>query len=293
MCFVIATAVYPGMEEYFSDFITSLTSQSDRDFLLVVADDGMEELDAYLEEFEGDCYVSQVIGTPVQVRKEMIGMALDMNASQIMFLDSDDRAAPNRVECVKESLKSSNIVFNDLVFFGESIEAGNRSILSSRYKHGVRHGISNLLHSNHLGMSNTAVSSKCLETQYRRPPDHVIAYDWLLFSLLLLEGESAYYDGRTYTEYRQHGENVANMVARSDTDIIRGIKVKSDHYSYLVDHYPEFSELAETFSRLATRIDKNDSFADLYLYWMSSQKFENMPLWWEIIKVPEDLNYEA
>ena len=284
----VVTAVYPGAEVYFPECLASLEAQSDRDFCLVVADAGMPGLEEQLRAFSGPVRVRPASGTPARVRKAAIAESLSAGAEWLVFLDADDMAETNRIEALRARAADSDILFNDLILFGEGV---NRpvSMLSSRFHDGDEVTRESLGEFNCLGFTNTAASARLLASVYESLPDDVVAVDWALFSLALVKADRAVYIGSTGTRYRQHPANMASFVDLSDEKIKAGVAVKARHYAFLADHDPGFAAKTEQFADLARNLEQDEALANRYCAAVRELGQTRSPLWWEHIKLREEL----
>ena len=88
---------------------------------------------------------------------------------------------------------------------------------------------------NFLGLSHTAINLKLLENFY--VPEGIIAVDWWIFTILILNGATGKYIDRAITYYRQYNDNFVGIKKTLNEDRLKtGIKVKKAHYTHVVEY---------------------------------------------------------
>lgn len=291
----VLTAVYPAVIPYLPRFSTSLAAQTVRDFDLVVCNDGVADatIQAALPHIEPRQL--QIVpvppgSTPATVRQYGISFAVNRRYRNLVFADSDDTFAPNRLETAKETLLTEEIYVNELDIVTDDGVPLIPGYLSRRLGARARLRLTDICDKNALGLSNTAVRTEIL-AEISIPPE-VIAVDWFLFTVLLAERDgrrrSALFSNETTTAYRQHSGNIAGVSAITDETIRRAVTVKSLHYSALVHagldrfarHARYFSQLHDAFVQETPRARRSTEV-------VRSHRIE-YPLWWESTENPEE-----
>lgn len=282
----VLSVVYPDVEPFISDFLKSINFQEDKNFELLLINDRFKHLNGYLKKLTIKNRVKEAGGTPAALRKEGIKWALEEGFDVIIFADADDCLDKNRVKISLEILQYSPMVFNELVLFGDN--HSSLPLLSNRMQEGDRIREKDLRQWNCLGLSNTAVKSRAIAGTYWRIPDYVKAYDWALFARSLAKGQEAVFTGRTFTCYRQHHNNTAGPYAMRDEQIMRGLRIKLEHYYNLIDLDPWYEKEYRIYQNLLRDIQLDFSFKKDYCKAVRSN-LPSFPFWWEPIKKPEDL----
>ena len=266
------TTVFPGCMIYFDAFIESLLLQTDKDFDLLIINDGVVNLVDYIEKYKEINFL-QIFScnTIVQNRKLGIDTAINLNYKYLIFGDSDDYFAPNRISISKHYLKNFDIVVNDLSLF--NIKHGiykekcfskrltNNSIISSKY----------IEDKNIFGLSNSAV--KVSEIHKIIFCKNLIAFDWYLFSQLLYRNKTAVFTNETQTYYRQYENNTVGLGVNSIESIKNSIQVKKIHYECMSKTDTNLDKFLLQIKFLEKKIDKGDINLDEYKH--------NDLLWWE------------
>jgi len=283
----VLTVVYEGVEPYINDFMISLQQQTDTNFDLIIINDGFKQLDQLLSRFNINSRTLHFEASFVERRKQGIKRLKEEGYDTVVFADSDDYFNSQRIEITKQLLANYDLVCNELVLFGESV-SDIIPMASSRFYDGQVLTLKNIYHGNIMGMSNTGVRLNYILPLIDFIPDDVIAFDWVLYSLALLNGCSCVFTNKAITFYRQHTNNIASPQNYSEEQIIRGVKVKHRHYQIMCNYDKEYDSYVEEFERLINRL-QNTPFKHDYCKAVRVNAPKH-PLWWESIKTERELN---
>ena len=93
-----------------------------------------------------------------------------------------------------------------------------------------------ILKANYFGLSNTAINILALPSDIYIPAD-IIAVDWWIYSIMLLNQKQYTYDNHTITFYRQHGLNTVGLNNfLNKFQLLNGIEIKLLHYKRLLEY---------------------------------------------------------
>jgi sialic acid synthase SpsE len=128
---------------------------------------------------------------------------------------------------------------------------------------------------NFLGLSNTAlnlnkIDCTFLETLYNK---QTIAFDWMIYSLLLLQGNKGKRVDACKTYYRIYDQNTAGDADTSLVGLKKEIQIKITHYSGLIDIDSKYIDLLKFYSMLY------DSFEE-YSHILLEKSTINNRYWW-------------
>jgi glycosyltransferase involved in cell wall biosynthesis len=282
----VFSVVYPGIDDYFAEFLASLSRQSNKNFTLFLINDGLSNLAEFLQRADLEVNVQDAgEGSPAKLRKTGIQWIMESGADAIVFADADDTFAENRVEISCSILDKHDLVFNELILTGQGGVDGT-PMLGTHFREGEVVDSAGIRTANSMGLSNTAIRVKSIPASFKHIPDHLIAFDWAFFALCLHAGLKGIFSSRTATYYRQHGNNLANPCSLEEAQILRGVQVKSDHYRFLSRFYEEYLSLADRFGELRAQLQSDEILRRAYC--QAVRKFAPvMPLWWEPIKTLE------
>ena len=283
----VLTFVYQGVEPYINDFMNSLQKQTDTNFDLIIINDGFKQLEQFISRFNINSRILHFETSFVGRRKQGIRWLKGEGYDTVVFADSDDYFNWQRVELTKKQLINYDLVCNELILFGENI-SGIMPMASSRFYDGQVLTLKNIYHGNIMGMSNTGARLNCILSLIDSIPDDVVAFDWVLYSLALLNRCTCMFTNKTKTYYRQYANNIASPRDYTEEQIIRGVKVKNRHYQIMSGYAEDYHLYVEEFKRLLKRLD-NNKFRDEYCKAVRANAPEH-PLWWEAIKTDRELN---
>ena len=278
------TVVYPGVEKYLPDFFRSLENQSCPAFDLIVANDGLQDLD--LNGYHLNSQIIDLTGSPVEIRAMGLQLIKSMGYEHIIFGDSDDFFSTNRVESSLWQLRECDIVVNDLDLVNERGELLLSGYFSQRLGK-TKHIEANFIRDKNIfGLSNTSVRSACLpEEKY---PAGLVAMDWFLFAKVLESGANAVFSSECSTYYRQHGANIAGFAETSPQKTLQSVKVKALHYAALASEgMPFYQNPAVEFELLHQRLLQDVAFRGKYFAFLQST-IADFPFWWEDAPLPEE-----
>lgn len=282
------TVVFPGVERYLDDFLSSLSRQSMKDFDLFIFNDGLALPDHYLKShIDGLNYnIITVKGSPAKIREQGINSLIEHKYEKIIFGDSDDYFSQERVEKSVDLLSFYDVVVNELCLVTHDGELIESNYLSNRLKDNQLVDLPYILEKNVFGLSNSAINTRNLEKVSL--PDYTVAVDWFLFSCILRLGRKAVFTKSATTYYRQHGSNTIGIQKFSRDQLLRGVQVKSRHYKALAEIDDQYLLLRNSFEKLEQQLDVCPESLEL-LYQTTLEKDIKNPLWWEQILLPEIL----
>jgi len=283
----VFSVVYPGVEAYFPEFLSTLSKQTDRNFTLFLINDGLPNIEDFLKRADLDVKVKEAQEPPAALRKMGIKWVMESGAKIIIFADSDDYFAKNRVKISRDMLVQYDLVFNELVLTGKGI-ADYMPMLEKRFSDGEIVSCKHIRTANCMGLSNTALRVNSIPDCFDQIPDNIIAFDWALFALCLHAGERGVFTKKTITHYRQHGDNLASPYSFTEEQILRGVQVKLDHYQVFARFYEEYISLSDLFEKLLAQLQSDETLRQKYC-WAVRKQAPAISLWWEPIKSLEEL----
>jgi len=296
---ILVGCIYPGVEPFLSDFFESIKSQTTQDYDLLIISDNLElKDDQKLPPNTKLIQLKQNI-TPAQIRLKAIECCKENKYQYIIFTDVDDFFSANRVELSKIDLQNYDFVFNeiDLVDInGHSIRANVLKGINIRNQYNK---VNEIIDKNLFGLSNTAVSLNALNEL--TIPKEIIAVDWWIFTMLLLNKQSGKFIEKAKTFYRQTNNNTVGMWKPLDERrLYKGITVKTIHYKNVYQYCKEkdlketvlFKQKLEQMHRLNKEI-RNKFFRKKYINIVNKNMNDIYKGWWsEIIPLFEWRKYE-
>ena len=285
---VVVGAVYPGVEFFLDDYFNSLERQTNSEFDLLLVNDGFKGLDSLLEKRSLNWICENVTGSISLNRRILIHKALEMGYRKIIFTDTDDTFEENRVEVLNNMLDKDPVIVNDLDILDIQ---GNKIIkryFSKRYSEAEMITKNYLLTGNLMGFSNTAVQSEVFRDIPSLQSGESIAFDWYLWSSVLLLGNNARFTSETSTKYRIYENNTAGLPQLLDEEnILKGVEVKRQHYDLMAKLNNEYSALMKEYNWLSKKIEIKP-WRQKYIEALKSHAIDNH-IWWENIRTPSEV----
>ncbi len=279
-CF--ATVIYKQAGEFLKDFVTSVDSQTDKDFDLVLINDNFsrEELQAvgvYDKDFKVVNLAPSLKGTTslidlesfqysiAEMRIQLLELTKRLGYELVIIGDVDDTFAPNRVEELK---KAAELDKESVFFYNKLIKENGEDVFKTLPEEVF--DINQIAQENFLGMSTTAIRVDKLSYEFldslREGESNV--FDWYLYSRIVLDMGRGKLVSSTSTIYRIYDNNEAGTTR----DLEKEKQVKTTHYWNLAKRYPLFYDLSNKIEEVDT--SKIELFKDHQGYWWSDIKLE-------------------
>jgi len=284
---VLITTVFPEVEPYLARYLDSLEAQSSSSFELLIANDGYIGLEEILSKRKLQWRILEVNKTISENRRDLINKAIEYGYSKIIFSDSDDELSFNRVKVLSSMLDNNDVVVNDLDIIDSSNQLIEKKYFSNRFDDGENINIRKVQSGNMMGLTNTAATASALKNCIALKKGESIAFDWYLWSTVLLNFKTVVFTNKTTTKYRTHSNNVAGLPqAINDRNVCKGLEVKCEYYKLMSQIDCSYIDLANTFS---ITFEEQDSLTIAKYITAMKRKEIRYPLWWEqITSLTED-----
>ncbi|WP_285906081.1 glycosyltransferase family A protein [Pseudodesulfovibrio pelocollis] len=276
---VVMGTVFKGVEPYLEAYFRSLLEQRDREFGVLIVNDGLDQ--AEVTRWTGDLDVSFVSnsGTPGVNRMAGIRRCLESRVEVIVFADCDDVQGMGRVaESRKLIGAGAAIVCNDVIPMTADGVVGN-PWFSHVFDHGQAVTKEDIRCGNCLGLGNTAVAAAILAVELTIPAD-IPAFDWALYGALLESGREAVFTAEAATFYRQHEMSFAGHGLLGADYLLRCLAVKEAHYRFMNNHFTGYAALAQAYGNLHARCTEDRRHLMQLADALDAKKSRKM-LWWE------------
>jgi glycosyltransferase involved in cell wall biosynthesis len=204
------TAIYPAVERFLPAWSASVTAQTDRDFDLWIANDGMDRAvaDARIGHGVKKSWIPLRAGSSVaHVRQQAIEFLID-KYDGIVFVDSDDLLAPARIEAARKFLAVSDVNACAMRLVDEEGRDGGATFNPHECESRLPSALS---HVNVFGLSNTAYRSGLLSRLLPIPASCALV-DWYLATKAWNENAVTTLDPAVRMAYRQYGANTAPVM---------------------------------------------------------------------------------
>lgn len=269
---IFGSVIYSDAVIYAADFLRSLNNQTDRDFSLLLINDGVSPqiIDHIISKYNNDY---EILGnpnhlSPVKLRVKLIEEAYLRKGNYLILGDIDDYFSDDRIEKVKNAFlrnKSIGFVYNDLRLFN-----GKKCMPEMPVR---VNSVKDILEYNFLGLSNTAIKMNDIDVDFIVSLNECssFVFDWYLFSRLVLNGKKGIYVSKTVTYYRIHEDNYAGIPQIMADMIDKELFVKRMHYNVLSKYDMCFRELFMAYENNNYKINSKDC----YFWWNLTRRAEN------------------
>jgi len=277
------TTMYPGVSRFLEVWAESVVAQTDTDFDLFVALDGMIP-----DQAVSACKREQVTWLPApkgvshtQVRSRALEYLVDA-CDAVVFVDPDDVLLPGRVAAAREALFGSDITCCAMRLINEQGKDLGR-------KFDPVGGIDALHRANVFGLTNssyrTAALKSCLPV-----PDGCILMDWFAASMAVLKDFKAVVDPTSLMLYRQYGSNTARVVSPfTEKHVLQAAQLMDGHYDCLSkavkgDLPGIFNEAREKVRIFLETMRQNTAVLKTYVKALNSLDCDHV--WWSWVAHP-------
>ena len=208
------TTVFPKNEKFLTLFFNSLSTQTYKNFDLVIVNDNLKNLDYYKDLYSNLNIINiNSSNTPTKNREVGINYCIDQKYEVLIFGDSDDYFKNNRIKKLLEYLKKADVVDNDLSLFDDN-GVYEKNYLSNRLKNLDVIDLKFIKDKNIFGMTNTAIKLNGIEkVSFDK---EIIAVDWYFFKSLLRKDCKAIFTNETESFYRQHKNNTTGLSVKNN-----------------------------------------------------------------------------
>jgi hypothetical protein len=252
------TTIYPGVEPYLQDWYRSVQNQTDKDYQLWIGLDAIS-MEAAMEAMESDPKATWVPAaprdTPAQVRQRAFERIVK-TCDGVVLVDSDDILHDSRVAAAREALRTSDLAGCAL----RLVDQQGRD-LDLTLGLPATAGPENVFPRNNVfGLSNSAFRSDLLRRCLPIPATAALV-DWFLATRAWLVGAKLTFEKIARMDYRQHGENMAQV-----RPPFSGNQIMRDTQRVL--HHFQIVRASSTFETVAGRLTELvDVMADVEMFY--------------------------
>lgn len=295
---LLISVIFPKVKKYLSDYCKSIKSQDINKFDILILNDG------FIGEFPLKNKRITIIHiknklTPAEIRMLGIKYAIENNYKYIIFSDTDDYFSSNRISVLINKLEKYDFVFNELYLTNEKKDIVQKSYYNELLKKVEYTSYLEIINRNLFGLGNTAVKTEKLTELYI--PKEIIAVDWWIFSILLLNKCKGGFIKEAITYYRQHNNNFIGISKKlNKTTLHKGIKVKQIHYRNLLIYCEDrkMKEATEIYCKKFEEINElneymqDENFCGKYIKIVNKNYSKIYNGWWsEILPINEWRKY--
>jgi len=215
----ILLAAYNG-EKYIAEQIESLLSQTEKNFVCYVHDDGSTDstiniLKKYELMFPEKIVILNYSSTG-GAKNNFLSMLANVEEDYVMFCDQDDVWLPNKIEKTfktmvlsEEKFESAPVcVFTDMYVVDENLRVISDSFLKRMKKNPTKISVLQLLCNNVVAGCTLMINKQCIElSRFYQDANNIRMHDWWCALVAATCGYLVFLDAKT-SLYRQHSVNV-------------------------------------------------------------------------------------
>ena len=230
---VIFSVIFPENLLFFPSFLISLENQTNKNFKLILFNDGVVNLDSYLKNTSLNIEKYNVNNmSSFEIRLYGLEKVSKMGADYIIFADTDDLLCPERVAISVENLEKYPFVCNDISLISKEGKLIIDSYWAERISNKFEFGIQYIKNQNLIGLGNSAMQCNKLNKILKTLSGHSTGSDWLFFSAAE-KNLNAVFVSECRTLYRQHDNNIIGKKEVNRDSLFSIINKKIEHYNSL------------------------------------------------------------
>ena len=295
---LIIGVIFPAIDKYLSNYCNSILIQDTNAFDILILNDKYNKSFPLKNKRISILNIENNL-TPSEIRMLGIKYALNNSYKDVLFSDADDYFSMNRISLSKNRLKDYDFAYNNIKIINEiGVNINNKDYFNLKVKKEYNSYLE-LIDKNIFGFTNTAVKTEKLAELYI--PKEIIAVDWWIFSILLLNKCKGGFIKEAITYYRQHNNNFIGISKKINKAILqKGIKVKQIHYKSLLRYCEDrkMKEATKIYSKKLEEINtlnkyiQDNSFCKRYIEVINKNHSKIFNGWWgEILPINEWRKY--
>jgi hypothetical protein len=285
------TTIYPGVEPYLQDWYRSVQSQTDKDYQLWIGLDAIS-IEAAMEAMGSDpkaTWVPAAPGdTPAQVRQRAFERIVK-TCDGVVLVDSDDMLHDSRVAAAREALRTSDLAGCALRLVDQ--QGKDLDLTLGLSPTAVPESV--FPRNNVFGLSNSAFRSDLLRRCLPIPATAALV-DWFLATRAWLFGAKLSFERIARMDYRQHGENMAQVrppfsgsqIMRDTQRVLHHFQIvsASSTFETMVGRLAELEDVAAGVEMFYRNVVLQPAQLGCYVQALNTVK--PAPLWWSSVAHP-------
>lgn len=288
------TFVYPAATKFFAGFIESLNNQTDKDFTLVVFNDGCKEseLNVFLNV---NNFSVKIINNKCKTISENRFRAFQLLANSIynrfIFGDIDDLFSENRVQLVKRALTNHEIVFNELDLTSKDLNIIKPNLIKGYLGSMQEITFDMVKYKNLIGFSHIAIRKEAISFLAEKQINvEITVVDWAVIAKLLTKW-NAYFEINATTYYMMHENNIALENDYTYNSFLKEVEIKFEQYKENSSLDISLASELNNLCNLKALIAENKVMINDWENLVIDKNNDYYP-WWNNLKHDEELENE-
>jgi len=273
----IFTVVHPKSKKFFESFIDSINKQSYKNFFLFICVNGCSLSRNDLSKIKCNFFIFKTNQTAGNARKKAFYKLKDFNIETIVFIDSDDTLHKHRVEFDIKNIKNLDFIVTNFHTMDDKGQIDYKKNFFTKIKDNSNVTYKQISTKNFIGFSNLTIKAEIFFSILHQINYKLIALDWCLVKILLLNYSIGKFFNKPLANYRQYSENVSTAKDESKTNLLKIIRIKIEHLKYFNKFFKMNHELE--IQRLIMLNRKIIQFKTLKNF---NRKIIKSNFWWDI-----------
>jgi hypothetical protein len=252
----IYTTVHPGSKLFFKEFINTINLQSFKNFKLFICFNNIKFSNFFKNKIKVDFLCIENNKHQGKARIDSLKYLLKKNPELIVFIDSDDLMSKNRLAYIVKNIKNYDFFVHNLLLFGNNYKKKTRWLKKRNFSLIKMNEIN---FKNYIGLSNLAVKGFALKKVINKIGTNLIAFDWCLAKLLLLNKFKGIYSSASLSQYRQYSNNISNLTNFSKLKLLNDLEIKLQHLNFFNNLGLKYNKKINELISLKKKI-KNNSY---------------------------------
>jgi|GEM_PF-2108170 len=283
---LLFTVAYKQPHLFYKDFFNCIQEQDTKEFDLLIINEGIN-LEQFTSKLSIDVNNLYASGNIVDNRMLAFNYAVVNGYENILALDIDDYCSSNRISTIIKALENCDIYVHDLTLVNVYKQLYKDNFVGNRFHYGNIF-YKDILDKNFIGFGNSGFKVRLLKG-IQVIPNSIIAVDWFVFSIFLLNNVTVIYEQRTLTYYRQHNENIAGAEIKSIQQLKQQINILDKHYKALLGYMIE-NNICKYINEINEYINNINTIIIMQLYerlnnYIKLRFKKNDYIWWELINI--------
>lgn len=270
----IFSTIYPNSKKYFDEFINSINAQSYKNFKIFLVLNGTSLSRKQKNKINNEYEIFRINSKWQKSRVEGLKQLLKKKPNLIIFADSDDVLDKDRIKICIEKIGANDFIVNNLYLFQKNLK--NKKKWLKRKEKKIT--LNQIDYKNFVGCSNTIVKGSAIKKIINLIDIRLIAFDWCMAKLLLLNKFKGVYIDSPLTYYRQYNNNNSSLIKFSKQKILKDIKCKLENLKYFLTVRLKYKNKIKDLENKKKMLNNKNFLKNLKKKFMKNNQY-----WWSTI----------
>ena len=228
----VFTVVHPKSKKFFQSFIESINKQTYKNFVLFICVNGCSLDKDNIDKIRCNYFIYRINETAGTARKKAFYKLKNFKFKTIVFIDSDDTLDKQRLEFDVKNIKNLDFIVTNFNIMNDKGVINYKKKFFTKIKNKSVIKYSQIRNKNFIGFSNLTIKAEIFFSILHQINYKLIALDWCLAKILLLNYFRGKFFDKSLSNYRQYSENVSSVKDRGKNNLLKVIKIKTEHFKF-------------------------------------------------------------